>query len=79
MDEQFIPIDIHYSKLLGNKEVWLRFCYHSVCTDWLIDRHHCEAKWVGQVKLVQERISTAIKDVADNEEISKVLETSRKY
>lgn len=61
MDEQFIPIDIHYSKLL----------------DWLIDRRHSEAKWVGQLKLVQDKINTAIKGVADNEEISKVLETSR--
>ena len=32
---------------------------------------------MGQVKLVQEKISTAVKGVADNEEISKVLETSR--
>ena len=58
--------------------MWLGFCCYSISTDWLIDRRHCEAKWVGQVKLVQERISTAIKDVVDNEEISKVLETSRK-
>jgi len=46
--------------------------------DWLIDRRHCEVKWVGQMKLVQERINAAIKGVADNKEISKVLETSRK-
>lgn len=48
------------------------------CTDWLIDRRHCEAKWVGQVKLVQDKINTAVKGVADNEEITKVLDTSRK-
>ena len=58
--------------------MWLGFCCHGICTDWLIDRRHCEAKWVGQVKLVQERIGRAVKDVADNNEISKVLETSRK-
>ena len=58
--------------------MWLRYYNYSIYTDWLIDRRHCEAKWVGQVKLVQERISVAIKDVADNEEISKVLEASRK-
>ena len=33
---------------------------------------------MGQVKLVQDKISTAVKGVADNEEINKVLETSRK-
>jgi len=47
-------------------------------TDWLVDRRHCEPKWLGQVKLVQERIATAVKGVADNEEISKILGTSRK-
>lgn len=58
--------------------MWLGFSCHGICTDWLIDRRHCEAKWVGQVKLVQEKIGRAVKDVTDNEEISKVLETSRK-
>ena len=79
MDEQFIPIDIHYNKLLGNMGgvagIMLSWYLY---TDWLIDRHHCEAKWVGQVKVVQEKIGRAVKGVADNEEISKVLETSRK-
>ena len=32
---------------------------------------------MGQVKHVQEKISAAVKGVADNEEISGILETSR--
>ena len=32
---------------------------------------------MGQVKQVQEKIGAAVKGVADNKEISKILETSR--
>jgi len=32
---------------------------------------------VGQVKLVQEKITTAVKGVSDNEEINTILKTSR--
>jgi len=36
-----------------------------IYTDWLVDHCHYKPKWVGQVKLEQEEITAAVKDVAD--------------
>jgi hypothetical protein len=40
MDEQLVPIDIHYKKLL----------------DWLIDRNHCDVRWHRQLKDVRAKV-----------------------
>lgn len=52
MDEQDLPIDIHYNKLL----------------DWLIDRRHCDPKWVSQIRPIREKINTGLLQLPTDEE-----------
>lgn len=52
MDEQELPIDIHYNKLL----------------DWLIDRRHCDVKWLAQARIIREMIQANLTHLpSDNE------------
>ncbi|XP_053496329.1 CDK5 regulatory subunit-associated protein 3 [Ictalurus furcatus] len=54
---QNLPIDIHTSKLL----------------DWLVDRRHCSLKWQNAVMVIREKISAALQDMPENEEIKQLL------
>jgi len=62
MEDQLLPIDIHYNKLL----------------DWLIDRRHCDPKWHTLVKRIQERISQAQKTLPDTQQLAKIKERESK-
>eukprot|EP00117_Sycon_ciliatum_P029533 scpid75857/ scgid1549/ CDK5 regulatory subunit-associated protein 3 len=57
---QLLPIDIHYDKLL----------------DWLIDRRHCTVKWPVAHQEIRTRIDTAVQDMPDEEEITKLIRSS---
>uniref|UniRef100_A0A8C9R020 CDK5 regulatory subunit associated protein 3 n=1 Tax=Scleropages formosus TaxID=113540 RepID=A0A8C9R020_SCLFO len=57
---QNLPIDIQTSKLL----------------DWLVDRRHCNLKWQSAVKVIREKINSAIRDMPENEEIKHLLSGS---
>ncbi|MCJ8738544.1 hypothetical protein PDJAM_G00037010 [Pangasius djambal] len=54
---QNLPIDIQTSKLL----------------DWLVDRRHCSLKWQNAVMVIREKISAALQDMPENEEIKQLL------
>uniref|UniRef100_UPI00358DEC80 CDK5 regulatory subunit-associated protein 3-like isoform X3 n=1 Tax=Myxine glutinosa TaxID=7769 RepID=UPI00358DEC80 len=56
-DYQNLPIDIHTSKLL----------------DWLVDRRHCNIKWQTAVVKIREKISNAIQDMPEHNEIRELL------
>lgn len=45
-------------------------------TDWLLDRRHCNIKWQSAIKTVREKISAAIKDMPENQEIKQLLSGS---
>ncbi|EFO24571.1 HSF-27 protein [Loa loa] len=60
LDEREIPIDIHSSKLL----------------DWLLSRRHCNRDWQKNVMVIREKISAAIRDMPENEQIVKLLQDS---
>ncbi|KAK3559656.1 hypothetical protein QTP86_013613 [Hemibagrus guttatus] len=57
---QNLPIDIQTSKLL----------------DWLVDRRHCSLKWQNAVMAVREKISAALQDMPENDEIKQLLRGS---
>uniref|UniRef100_A0A914MQQ4 Uncharacterized protein n=2 Tax=Meloidogyne incognita group TaxID=654580 RepID=A0A914MQQ4_MELIC len=52
-----LPIDIHSNKLL----------------DWLISRRHCSKNWQSNFDEIRQKISNAIKDMPENEQIIKIL------
>ncbi|NXD86137.1 CK5P3 protein, partial [Halcyon senegalensis] len=54
---QTVPIDIQTGKLL----------------DWLVDRRHCNLKWQSQVLAIRQKITAAIQDMPENEEIKQLL------
>ena len=55
--EQALPIDIHYNKLLGLFHISiLRITIPSAASDWLIDRRHCDSKWLAQIRPIRERV-----------------------
>ncbi|XP_066554930.1 CDK5 regulatory subunit-associated protein 3 [Amia ocellicauda] len=54
---QNLPIDIQTSKLL----------------DWLVDRRHCGLQWQGAAQEVREKITAAMQDMPENQEIKELL------
>ncbi|KAL5508879.1 hypothetical protein EMCRGX_G004141 [Ephydatia muelleri] len=48
-DEQLFPIDIHYYKLI----------------DWLVDRRHCDLKWLNEAREIQGRVKRALGDLPE--------------
>ncbi|KAJ7381249.1 CDK5 regulatory subunit associated protein 3 [Desmophyllum pertusum] len=56
-EEELLPIDIYYNKLL----------------DWLLDRRHCDVKWQTAVLEIREKINAAIQDMPPVDEISQLL------
>ncbi|KAL9967230.1 hypothetical protein ACROYT_G025410 [Oculina patagonica] len=56
-EEELLPIDIYYNKLL----------------DWLLDRRHCDVKWQTAVLEIREKINGAIQDMPPVDEISQLL------
>ncbi|XP_015217758.2 CDK5 regulatory subunit-associated protein 3 [Lepisosteus oculatus] len=59
-DYQKLPIDIQTSKLL----------------DWLVDRRHCSLKWQAAVQSIREKITTAVQDMPESEELRELLSGS---
>lgn len=59
MDEQWVPIDIHYNKLLGNAVVRVILLYYFML-DWLIDRRHCDLRWHHQLREIKSKIKSAL-------------------
>ncbi|XP_068161661.1 CDK5 regulatory subunit-associated protein 3 [Antennarius striatus] len=57
---QNLPIDIQTTKLL----------------DWLLDRRHCGLKWQSAIKVIREKINSAIQDMPESEEIKQLLSGS---
>ncbi|XP_078488431.1 CDK5 regulatory subunit-associated protein 3 [Ciona intestinalis] len=58
--EALIPIDIQCNKLV----------------DWLVDRRHCNIKWQMAAEVVKEKISDALQDMPNTEEMQKLLKGS---
>lgn len=47
-------------------------------TDWLIDRRHCELKWIAQVRQVRESVSLCLQQLpVENEQIARIRERER--
>ncbi|XP_076855332.1 CDK5 regulatory subunit-associated protein 3 [Brachyhypopomus gauderio] len=59
-DIQNLPIDIQTSKL----------------TDWLVDRRHCSLKWQSAVVAIREKMTAALQDMPENQEIRQLLSGS---
>lgn len=55
-DEQNLPIDIHFNKLL----------------DWLINRRHCKQQWQPNAFIIQEKINAALKDLPETTDIKSI-------
>ncbi|KJE96583.1 hypothetical protein CAOG_06886 [Capsaspora owczarzaki ATCC 30864] len=58
VDEQLIPIDIAYNRLL----------------EWLVDRKRIVREWQSELPAVQAKISLAIQDMPDVPEITSILQ-----
>ncbi|CAK5075779.1 unnamed protein product [Meloidogyne enterolobii] len=65
-----LPIDIHSNKLLGLNFLFLKFNF---LLDWLISRRHCSKNWQSNFDEIRQKISNAIKDMPENEQIIKIL------
>uniref|UniRef100_A0A667XE38 CDK5 regulatory subunit associated protein 3 n=1 Tax=Myripristis murdjan TaxID=586833 RepID=A0A667XE38_9TELE len=50
--------------------------YDTLCTDWLLDRRHCNVKWQSAVMAIREKINAAIQDMPENDEIKQLLSGS---
>ncbi|XP_031556788.1 CDK5 regulatory subunit-associated protein 3-like [Actinia tenebrosa] len=60
VEEELLPIDIYYNKLL----------------DWLLDRRHCDLKWQNDALEIREKINAAIQDMPPVDEITELLSGS---
>uniref|UniRef100_A0A183CL08 CDK5 regulatory subunit-associated protein 3 n=1 Tax=Globodera pallida TaxID=36090 RepID=A0A183CL08_GLOPA len=58
---EHLPIDIHSNKLL----------------DWLLSRRHCPKNWREAVEAVRSKISHAIQDMPENEQILTILSNAQ--
>ncbi|CAD5114313.1 DgyrCDS3452 [Dimorphilus gyrociliatus] len=58
MSEEYLPIDIHFNKLL----------------DWLINRRHCKQQWQKDALIVREKINSAIQDMPEVDSVTKLLQ-----
>ena len=58
-----LPIDIHLTKLL----------------DWILDRRHCPRDWQKNVLPIRNKISLAIQDMPEHNDITDLLSGSCKY
>ncbi|MBN3312918.1 CK5P3 protein, partial [Atractosteus spatula] len=44
--------------------------------DWLVDRRHCSLKWQAAVQSIREKITTAVQDMPESEELRQLLSGS---